>query len=70
MTKTELKNMMKVRSSVKHLSLLILKMSFKTLREGFKKKKKCGIFCTFENPPTPIAKCGKKIKETWSKNHF
>ena len=27
-------------------------------------KKKCGIFRTFQNPPTPLAKCGKKIKIT------
>merc|ERR1711980_30299 len=40
------------------------------LREGFKKKKKCGIFRTFQNPPTPLAKCGKKIKITLAKNYF
>ena len=33
-------------------------ISFDWLREGFKKK--CGIFQTFQNPPTPLAKCGKK----------
>ena len=35
-----------------------------SIREGFKKKKKkkCGIFRTFQNPPTPLAKCGKKNK--------
>ena len=32
------------------------------LREGFKKKK-CGIFRTFQNPPTPLPKCGKKNKK-------
>ena len=25
------------------------------IREGFKKKKKYGIFHTFQNPPTPLA---------------
>ena len=35
--------------------------------DGFKK---CGISHTFQNPPTLLTKCGKKIKITWSKNHF
>ena len=43
----------------------ILRIGLKVLTKGrFQKKmkKKCGIFRTFQNPPTPLAKCGKKIK--------
>ena len=44
-----------------------------SIREGFKKKikKKYGIFHTFQNPPThPPLVWKKKIKKSWSKNHF
>ena len=41
----------------------------KLIRESFKKR--CGIFHTFQNPTTPLAKCEKKIKIWWSsKNYF
>ena len=60
MTKTELKNMMKVRSSVKHLSLLILKMSFSTLRGGFKKKKSAEFSALLKTHPPQSQSAGKK----------
>ena len=32
---------------------------FKLIFDNEKVQKKCGIFRTFQNPPTPIAKCEK-----------